>query len=268
MTGKNNDLRPSIRFYTFWGGALLLFALLAITAQALEFHLLMFFTELPYFFNFIEEMTPPNLAVLVEKKEIATSLLETLSMAFLATLFGGGIALVLAFLAANNTSPFPVIRIMSRIIITLHRVIPSLVFILLFVILVGLGPFAGVLALGLGTIGLFGKLMADLIEEVDMEPVQAMRAIGATKTQGIVYGMLPQLYPALVGNVLYTFDVTLRSAIVLGIFGGGGIGYEIHMAMKLLQYQDALALILMTISLVVLLEQVSNALRARILRQD
>jgi len=234
----------------------------------LELNPLLFFTDGHHLINLFGEMFPPNIEILWQKKNIFSSILETLAMAFLGTFLGGSIALIIAFLAATNTSPHSSVRFIFRSLMSIERVIPKLVIILVFVIAVGLGPFAGMLTLTIGTIGMFGKLFADAIEEIDPEPAEATYATGATKLQVIKYCIIPQVLPSFTANLFYAFDVNLRSAIGLGIFGGGGIGFEIHMAMKMLRYKDALALILFTIILISLFEKLSDYLRSQILNEQ
>ena len=228
--------------------------IIVVLSIILELNPILFFTDGHHVVNLLGEMFPPNIEMLWQRKNIFSSILETLAMAFLGTFLGGSIALLIAFLAANNTSPHPILRFVFRSMMSIERVIPKLVIILVFVIAVGLGPFAGMLTLTISTIGMFGKLFADAIEEIDPEPVEATYATGATKLQVIKYCIIPQVLPSFTANMFYAFDVNLRSAIGLGIFGGGGIGFEIHMAMKMLRYKDALALILFTIILISVLE--------------
>ncbi|MEM7108752.1 MAG: phosphonate ABC transporter, permease protein PhnE [Bacteroidota bacterium] len=239
----------------------------AISIQ-LDFNPVLFFTEGHHLVNLLGEMLPPNIEVLWKRSNVFTSILETLAMAFLGTVLGGFMALAVAFLAANNTSPSSLVRSFCRLLMSLERVIPKLVMILVFVIALGLGPFAGMVTLCISTIGMFGKLFADAIEEVDVEPVEALYAIGANKLQAIKFSIIPQVVPSFIANLFYSFDVNLRAAIGLGIFGGGGIGFEIHMAMKMLRYSDALALILFTIVLITFFEKISDVLRAKILKSE
>ena len=232
--------------------------IIVVLSIILELNPILFFTDGHHVVNLLGEMFPPNIEMLWQRKNIFSSILETLAMAFLGTFLGGSIALLIAFLAANNTSPHPILRFVFRSMMSIERVIPKLVIILVFVIAVGLGPFAGMLTLTISTIGMFGKLFADAIEEIDPEPVEATYATGATKLQVIKYCIIPQVLPSFTANMFYAFDVNLRSAIGLGIFGGGGIGFEIHMAMKMLRYKDALALILFTIILISVFEKFSD----------
>ena len=246
-----------------------LFSIVAIAISIqLDFNPVLFFTDGHHLINLLGEMLPPKIEVLWKKSNVFTSILETLAMAFMGTVIGGLGALTIAFLAAKNTSPSPIVRGFFRLIMSLERVIPRLVMILVFVIALGLGPFAGMITLCVSTLGMFGKLFADAIEEVDVEPVEAVYAIGANKLQAIRYSIIPQVIPSFISNLFYAFDVNLRAAIGLGIFGGGGIGFEIHMAMKMLRYSDALALILFTILLITVFEKISDFLRANILKEE
>jgi phosphonate transport system permease protein len=132
-------------------------------------------------------MTPPHFHELWRDKTIGMAILETLSMAFMGTLIGGSIALVLAFLAAANTMPLAAVRLLVRAILSFQRVIPSLFIILIFVAAVGLGPFAGMLTLVFSTMGTFGQLFTEIIENTQPEPADAIYATGATRWQVIRY---------------------------------------------------------------------------------
>lgn len=232
----------------------------------LQFNPWMLITEFHYVSELVGSMLPPNFDTLWSGKGIAFSVLETISMAFLGTLFGGLIAVGMAFLAASNTMPWRAVRVVTRLILSIQRVIPGLVIILIFIIAVGLGAFAGTLALIFGTIGTFGQLFADIIENTENAPAEAIYSVGASRIQVIRYAILPQVFPSFIANFLYSFDINMRVAIGLGIFGGGGIGFELFLAMQLLHYRDALALILFTIVLIVLVEKLSDYLRKKILR--
>ena len=259
---------PSTQFKRRWASYLLIGLCFVLIAIQLDFNLLLLFTDGHHFVNLLREMFPPNISILWEKSGVYSSLLETIAMAFLGTVVGGSIAFGFALMAARNTTPHPFFRILFRSIITFERVIPSLIFILVLTIIIGLGPFAGLVAITIGTIGLFSKLFADVLEEADELPVEGLRAIGASKLQMIKYGIFPQIFPAFISNLFYVFDTNLRRATSLGVFGGGGIGYEIHMAMKLQQYSNATALIIFTLVLISLFEKISDYLRKQILKEE
>jgi phosphonate transport system permease protein len=232
-----------------------------------EFNPTLLLTEFHYVISLLDEMLPPNFSILWTNKSIGISVLQTISMAFLGTLIGGTIALGLSFLAATNTTPSQPLRLVVKALLSFERVTPSLVIILIFVISVGLGAFAGMLTLALGTIGMFGKLFSEALENAHHPPAEAIYSVGATKVQVIRYAILPQVLPSFIANFLYAFDINMRAAIGLGIFGGGGIGFELHMSMKVLRYPDALALIFFTILLVTAVEKVSDLLRKKILTE-
>jgi phosphonate transport system permease protein len=223
------------------------------------------FTEFHYVLDLAGSMSPPHLALLWMDKTIFFSVIETLSMAFLGTLIGGTLAVALALLSAADTMPYRWIRVSVRILLSVERVIPSLVLVLVFIVAVGLGAFAGMLTLVMGTIGTFGQLFTEIIDATEKAPAEAIHSVGASRWQVIRYAILPQVLPSMVANLFYAFDVNVRAAIGLGIFGGGGVGFQLFLAMRVLHYRDAFALICLTILLIVLTEKVSDLLRRRLL---
>ena len=144
------------------------------------------------------------------------------------------------------------------------RSVPDLVFTLMFVSAVGLGPFDGILAMTLGSIGSIGKIYAEAMEAVDRGPVVAMEAVGASQRQVIVYGILPQAAPNLVSYTLLLFEGNVRGATILGLVGAGGIGLELTTAMKMYNYGHLSAIIICIIVLVTVIDQGSALIRRRI----
>jgi phosphonate transport system permease protein len=222
-------------------------------------------------FHFMQElagdMLPPNMKLLWQKSGLVKSLLETLSMAFLGTIFGSVIALFLAFFAATNTSPSKILRTLVRGMLSLERSLPNFIVLLVLLIAVGIGPFAGMLALTVGSVGMFGKLFADAIEHADAGITESIQSVGSTRLQLIRYAILPQIAPSFIANLFYAFDVNLRAAIPLGIFGGGGIGFELDVADRLLHYKDVLAYTIVIIILITGMERTSDWVRRRLLTQ-
>jgi phosphonate transport system permease protein len=231
----------------------------------LDFNPWMLFTEFHYVTDLMKSMLPPDFALVWNSKTIPMAVGETVAMSFLGTLFGGALAIILAFMAATNTMPLSIVRIPVRTFLVMLRVFPSLIIILAFVVAVGLGAFAGMLTLVLGTIGTFGQLFMEIIENTESAPAEAIYSVGASRFQVIRYAILPQVWPSLIANLFYAFDVNIRASIGLGIFGGGGIGFQLFMAMRVLHYRDALALVCLTILLIVLMEKLSDGLRNRLL---
>jgi phosphonate transport system permease protein len=224
-----------------------------------------FFLEFHYVRELFGEMMPPNYHVMSDNASTWYAILQTLSMAFLGSLYGGVIAVVIAFLAAQNTMPFRWVRLTARFILSFLRVIPILVVILIFVIAVGPSTFAGMLTLVIVTIGNFGKLFTEIIENVDNPPAEAIFSVGASRMQVIRYSIVPQILPNLIANLLFAFDVNIRAAIGLGIFGGGGIGFQLQLAKSVLHYKDVTAIVSLIIVMVILAEKLSDYLRRRIL---
>jgi phosphonate transport system permease protein len=214
--------------------------------------------------NLAGEMLPPNFNLLWTKQGLWISLLQTLAMAFLGTVVGGSIAIVLALLAAGNTSPSRFVRLLVRTLLAAERCTPNIVVLLVLLIAVGIGPFAAMLSLCIGSIGMFGKLFADAIEHVDPLPGEAVAAAGASRLQVIRYAILPQITPSIAANVFYAFDVNLRLAIALGVLGGGGIGFELHVARSVLRYRDMLACLILVMILINLTERIADVWRKRL----
>jgi len=241
--------------------------LISLACVYLNFNPIGFFTEFHYVQDLLNEMFPPEVNALWQVSSPGYSLLQTMAMAFLGTVYGGLIAIVFSFLAASNTMPYRVIRMLATFSISFLRVMPALVVVLIFVIAVGIGPFAGVLTLITITIGSFGKLFTEIIENTEVPPREAIFSVGASRVQVIRYSVIPQILPSFIANLLYAFDVNVRVAIMLGIFGGGGFGFELYLAMRVLHYKDATAYICCIILIVTLIEKLSDYLRRRIINE-
>ena len=190
----------------------------------------------------------------------AGALTETVQIAFAATLLALAGSLILGVFSARNVAPNPAVRGASRFVLVVIRGLPELLLALFFIILTGLGPGAAVLALAIGGVGLLGKLFADSIEEVDRGPELALNAVGATRAQVFTAATFPQATPALVGHTLYLLDTNIRSATVLGIVGGGGIGYMLSSAARINQH-ELLALLLCVLVIVFAVEGLASWIR-------
>jgi phosphonate transport system permease protein len=190
--------------------------------------------------------------------------LETLDIALFGTMMGIGIAVPLAVLAAANMTPSPVLYYVARGLIGFARAVPDLVWALLFVTAVGLGPFPGGLALGVHSVGMLGRLFAETIEHMDMAPIHALEVAGARRVQIFTHGIVPILLPALLGISLYRLDENIRSSLVLGFVGAGGIGFELLSAMNLFQYRQVSLLLIIIFVIVLGAERLSALLRQRL----
>lgn len=190
--------------------------------------------------------------------------LETVDLAIFGTVFGVILAFPLAVLAAHNVTPSRTLYFAARTLIGICRVVPDLVWALLFVTAVGLGPFPGALALAVHSVGMLGRLFAEVIEDMDMGPVEALTLTGASRMQVFTHAVIPGVLPSLLGISLFRFDENLRSSLVLGFVGAGGIGFYLLTAMNLFQYQTVSLLLIMTFVLVVCAERLSAFLRNRV----
>ncbi|QNG18606.1 phosphonate ABC transporter, permease protein PhnE [Rhodococcus triatomae] len=210
--------------------------------------------------DFVTRLFPPDFGKLPLIVEL---LVETLQMAIVGTVLGALLSLVIAFGAARNIAPswlyYP-----CRWIMNVIRSIPDLVLALMFVSAVGLGPFAGILAMTLGSIGSIGKIFAEAMESVDRGPIVAMESVGASKRQVIRYGILPQSMPMLTSYTLLLFEGNVRGATILGLVGAGGIGLELTTAMNRYDYGHLCAMVLCIIVLVTVIDQTSAIIRKRI----
>jgi phosphonate transport system permease protein len=190
--------------------------------------------------------------------------LETIDLAIFGTLFGVLMALPLAVLAASNVTPAPPLYYLARGVIALTRAVPDLVWALLFVTAVGLGPFPGALALSVHSIGMLGRLFSEVIEDMDFGPVEALTLTGASRLQVFTHAIVPGVLPSLLGISLYRFDENLRSSLVLGFVGAGGLGFRLLTAMNLFQYQTVSLLLIATFALVMAAERGSALLRRQV----
>lgn len=190
---------------------------------------------------------------------------QTLAIVVLATVLGFGLSVPMALLAASNTTPHPVVRHLARLGIVVLRAVPDFIVAVFLVRVFGLGTLPGILALGIGSVGMMGKLYADAIEEVDPGPVEALRAAGAGRLQQILGGVLPQIRPQLVATALHAFDINLRGSILLGFVGVSGIGMYISAALDTMNYPRGMGLTVVLLVLCLLGELASGLLRRQML---
>ena len=211
--------------------------------------------------DFIRRAVPPDFSKL---PSTFWPTLQTVDIALFGTLFGIILAVPLALLAAANMTPSRYAYYVSRAIIGFTRAVPDLVWALLFVTAVGLGPFPGGLALGVHSVGMLGRLFAETIEQMDMAPIQALQLTGAQRIQVFSHGIIPIVLPSLLGISLYRLDENIRSSLVLGFVGAGGIGFQLLTAMNLFQYQEVSLLLIIIFAIVLTAERLSAALRERL----
>lgn len=216
---------------------------------------------LPYLVDIIRRMLPPDWAYL---PKLWQPTVETMQISIWGTTLAIIFTIPFGLAAARNFAP-PVVYQTSRFILNATRSINEIIFALVFVAAVGLGPFPGVLALAFHSVGMLGKFLADSIENIDPGPVEALTATGASRWQVIIYAVVPQILPEFVTLCLYRWELNFRSATVLGIVGAGGIGFELITSMRLFNYQDMTLIMIVILVTVILVDYISSRIRARII---
>jgi phosphonate transport system permease protein len=191
-------------------------------------------------------------------------ILETLSMAFLGTLFGFLGALPFGFIGARNIVGNPLIHFAVRRVLDFCRGIDNLVWGLICVHAVGLGPFAGVLALAISHTFVLGKLFAEAAEGVERTQIHGTRATGANAIQVMRYGFMPQILPIYLSNALYFFESNVRSATVLGVVGAGGIGVALHDRLRIMAWDQVAFIVILILAMVAVTDTVSRILREKL----
>jgi len=206
-------------------------------------------------------MLPPDPKDWAHVHIFFSALLETIAISLLGTLAAAVLALPIAFLAARNITAQRVVRFLSRRSLDTIRSVDILVWALIWVNVVGLGPFAGALAIMTADIGTFGKLFSEAIEAADRKPVEGIVSAGGGKLLGVRFGIIPEVFPVLASQVLYFFESNTRSASIIGIVGAGGIGLYLAEAIRTLELQQTSFIILMILVSVALIDYVSGQLR-------
>jgi phosphonate transport system permease protein len=227
--------------------------------------------------SFARGLFPPDLSETFVKRTLWSGV-ETLAVSLMGTALALLIALPLGIMASGTTlgglstldqrkrshllhylQTLP--HWAATLLLNLLRSIPELFWALIFILAVGLGPFAGALALGFHTGGVLGKLFSEVIENVDPRPIEALQATGASATSVLSYGIFPLALPQLLSYTLYRWEVNIRAAAIIGVVGAGGLGREIYVAMSLFHYRQLATLLLMTLIVVTLVDYLSAWIR-------
>jgi phosphonate transport system permease protein len=201
-------------------------------------------------------------------KKWAFLLGQTVLISYVGTLVGATIAFCLNFLAAENTSPSAPLRFVVKRIMEFCRTVPDIVFALIFVIAFGLGPMAGVLAIATHCIGALGKQYSEIVENVDMKPVEGIRSTGASWIDCMRFAVLPQVSAGFASYTLLRIEMNVRGASVMGFVGAGGVGEELIVAVRKFYYSDVSAILLMIIVTVFMLDIGTGWVRGRLFGKD
>ncbi|MFQ5989500.1 MAG: phosphonate ABC transporter, permease protein PhnE [Candidatus Methylomirabilales bacterium] len=242
------------------GGILSLVALIAWAWNGADFHLEKLATGLPRMAEFFSRMIPPDTTV---TKTVIVSTGETVQIALFGTMLSAVASFLLGLLAAVNLTPRWVHQPVKWLLGIL-RAVPMILLALLFVSAVGLGPFPGVLAVAVHSTGMLGKFYAEAFENARRGPLEALGSAGATWWQQVRFGVLTQVAPDVARDTLFRFELNLRESLVLGLVGAGGIGFYIQLYIRAFQYQKVATLTLVVLLIVVLVEQISVAIRHRL----
>ncbi|MEI8177688.1 phosphonate ABC transporter, permease protein PhnE [Aestuariivirga sp.] len=250
-----------------WSGRLIAAAALALLIFGLwhlGFSATRFLNGLGGLGKLVVLMFPPEWGTTTTLLRFLKSLGETVAIALLGTLLAASIALPLSLIAARNTTVSQILRFFTRRSFDTLRGVDTLVWALVWVNVVGLGPFAGVLAIAISDIGSLGKLFSEAIEASDQRSVEGVKASGGAKLHTIRFGLLPQVAPVLIGQCLYYFESNTRSATIIGIVGAGGIGLELSEMIRTLEWQKVAFLIILILITVTIIDRLSTMLRSAI----
>jgi phosphonate transport system permease protein len=215
----------------------------------------------PSIVELLEEMWPPDFS---HAYSWLKPLADTLTMSVSGTLLAVVFSVPLALLAARNTTPHPAAYFAARGLLNLLRAVPELIMGIVLVAAVGFGVLPGVLALGLHSVGMVGKFYAEALEQVDPGPVEAVRSVGAGPLAVVWHGMLPQILPLLANVTIYRWEYHFRASTVMGMVGAGGIGSELIGSLRIMQYREVSAILLVVLVMVWWIDALSAVLRQRL----
>lgn len=248
------------------GGWLLLGSMALLAAYALwhlGFSLARLGTGLAQLGHFLTLMMPPDPGR--QLPLYLHALGETLAIAFLGTFAGALLALPFGLLAAKNVVGNPALHTLARRFLDVLRGVDKLIWALIYVTVVGLGPFAGILAIATSSVGELGKLFSEAVEASDRKPVEGITASGGGPLEGVRFGLLPQVLPVLASQVLYYFESNSRQSTIVGIVGAGGLGLHLAEQIRVLEWQKVSFLILMMLIMVAVIDFISSRLRFAII---
>lgn len=215
--------------------------------------------------TFVTLMLPPDPGSLARAILFVKALFETIAIAFLGTILAAIFAFPLGFIAAKNVVANKIVHFLARRSLDTVRGVDALIWALIWVNVVGLGPFAGMLAIMTSDIGAFGKLYSEAIESADRKPVEGVSSVGGGKFHEIRFGLIPQVLPVIASQVLYYIESNTRSSTIIGIVGAGGIGLYLAETIRTLEWQQVSFLILLILAAVTAIDFLSSKLRFAII---
>jgi phosphonate transport system permease protein len=234
---------------------------LVASIRSAEVSLQEFLKGLPRLGDWLTRLWPPDFS---ELPSFLEAIWETLAIAIVGTGAAIIVAIPLAILVARNITPLPQLATFLRGFSNLLRGIDTAIFAVIFVSIVGLGPFAGVLGVAFHTTGSMAKLYAEVLETIPPEPIEAIEATGSDRLRTFTFAVLPEALPGLTGITLYLWEFNVRSSVILGIVGAGGIGYELLVSLKLLDFPRLTTILFLILTMVSLIDALSAYLRKRL----
>lgn len=213
---------------------------------------------IPAIISLIQEMFPPDFS---RFPRWIAPIVDTVAMSVAGTAIAVILSLPLCLLAARNITPHPIWFYLSRTLLNVARAIPELILGMILVAAVGFGKLPGTLALGFYSVGMMGKFFAEAIELSHQAPIEAARSVGATEPQVIWHSILPQILPQMADVTFYRWECNFRASMILGAVGAGGIGQEVISALRILQYQQVSALLIVILVMVAIVDSLSSYLR-------
>ena len=265
VNNKNKDLEnylePQWSWKTFISIILFCFTLVFVVKD-LEIEFIKLISDSSkYFGDILSRMLPPDFSNL---SQLIYAMFETIEIAFLGTIIAIVLSIPLGLFSARNLAPNYLVYIICKTIVIFFRAIPEFIIAMILVIAIGFGAMPGVLALGLHTMGFLAKFYAEDIEHINKGPIDALKSSGATKSQIISFGVIPQILPAFVANNLYILDRNVRMATMLGIVGAGGIGYELQSSFRMFEYERVSAIIILIFLTIFVIDNFSSFIRSKI----
>jgi phosphonate transport system permease protein len=240
---------------------LILFVLTAIAWQSTNIDIEMFIRRYDNFFDILRRMNNPNWSYL---QRVQKPMLDTIQMSFLGSLLGSVLALPVAFIASSNINRNNMSLTIIRLLLSIFRTLPVLVYAALLSLVLGFGTLAGTVAIMIFTFTLMTKLLYEVIETIDMGAYEAIESTGATKAKAFVAAVIPQISAAFLSLSLYAFEINIRFAAILGWVGAGGIGLLMDDRMSWRAYNDLFVILVVLFTVVVFIEQISRYFRTRL----
>ena len=265
VNNKNKDLENYLKPQWSWKTlvTIVLFcSSLAFIIKDLEINFIkLVLDSSKYFADILSRMLPPDFSNL---NQLIYAMFETIEIAFLGTFIAIVLSIPFGLFSARNLAPNYFVYIVCKTVVIFFRAIPEFIIAMILVIAIGFGAMPGVLALGLHTMGFLAKFYAEDIEHINKGPIDALKSSGATQSQIIAFGVIPQILPAFIANNLYILDRNVRMATMLGIVGAGGIGYELQSSFRMFEYERVSSIIILIFFTIFVIDYFSSYIRSKI----